>query len=92
MDRLDPATLRRFLFKVRFLPKTRAQAREAFRRSFEAEPSGALDRLENLAPGDFALVARKARLLGMVVPAELVAMLADEVAAKPGGVRRRIGF
>jgi len=92
MDALDPATLRRFLFKVRFLPMTAEQAREAFRRSFGVEAPGALDALESLAPGDFALVARKARLLSERDAGVLVAMLAEEVAAKPGGGRRRIGF
>ncbi len=92
MDALDPATLRRFLFKVRFLPMTTEQAREAFRRSFGVEAPAALDRLETLAPGDFALVARKAALLTERGAGELVAMLAEEVAAKPGGGRRRIGF
>ncbi|HEY2482446.1 MAG TPA: AAA family ATPase [Caulobacteraceae bacterium] len=92
MDSLDPATLRRFLFKVKFLPMTAEQAREAFRRSFGATAPATLDRLDNLAPGDFALVARKARLLGEDGEEDLVAMLGEEVALKRGGGRTRIGF
>jgi hypothetical protein len=92
METLDPATLRRFLFKVQFLPMTKAQAREAFGRAFGVAAPAALGRLENLAPGDFALVARKAQLLDERGAQALTAMLAEEVAAKPGGTQRRIGF
>jgi SpoVK/Ycf46/Vps4 family AAA+-type ATPase len=92
METLDPATLRRFLFKIKFLPMRPDQAREAFRRSFGLEAPRGLEALEGLAPGDFALVARKARVLGLREAAELLAMLEAELAAKAGGVRRRIGF
>ena len=92
MESLDPATLRRFLFKIRFLPMRADQAREAFRRSFGAEAPLGLDRLDNLAPGDFALVARKAALLGQRDGSALAMMLAAELEAKPDGRRRRIGF
>ena len=92
MHNLDEATLRRFLFKVRFLPMTPDQARGAFRRAFKSEPPAALDRLEPLAPGDFAVVARKAEVLGERAPATLVAMLAAEVEAKPGAGRMAMGF
>jgi len=84
MDSLDPATLCRFLFKVRFLPMTPARAREAFRRTFAAEPPPALDRLDPLTPGDFALVAHKARVLGERDRRMLAAMLASEVAGSRG--------
>jgi SpoVK/Ycf46/Vps4 family AAA+-type ATPase len=92
MHSLDPATLRRFLFKVRFLPMRPDQAREAFRRSFGAEPPPRLNSLDTLTPGDFALVARKAEVLETCEPAALVQMLEAEVDAKAAGVRRRIGF
>lgn len=68
MDSLDPATLRRFLFKVEFLPMTTAQAREAFRRAFLEEAPAALDRLDPLTPGDFTTVARKTKILGVREP------------------------
>jgi len=92
MASLDPATLRRFVFKVKFLPMTTAQARAAFARCFGIEAPRGLDGLDNLTPGDFAVVARKARVLGERDAAALVAMLGDEVAAKAGGVKRKIGF
>lgn len=92
MGALDPATLRRFLFKVEFRPMGPAEARAAFRAYLGAEPPPALDRLDPLAPGDFAVVARKAAVLGEREPAELLAMLAAEVAAKPGAGRMAVGF
>jgi len=92
MDSLDPATLRRFLFKVQFLPMTPDQVREAFRRAFGAEAPAGVARLSPLTPGDFAVVARKARVLGERSLDVIVAMLASEIAAKPEGRVRRMGF
>ncbi len=90
MDSLDPATLRRFLFKVRFLPMSPAQARDAFHRTFAHEAPASLDGLAPLTPGDFAVVARRAQILRACGPAALVEMLAAEVAAKPGAGREPI--
>jgi transitional endoplasmic reticulum ATPase len=92
MESLDPATLRRFLFKIRFLPMTATQASEAFRRSFGGEPPTGTADLNPLTPGDFAVVTRKARLLGEHCPDALAALLAQEVAAKPGARLGRVGF
>ena len=92
MDSLDPATLRRFLFKVEFRPLSAAQARAMFRAALGAEPPAGLDTLDGLAPGDFALVARKSGVLGIDDPAGLLALLRAEAEAKPGGRRMRVGF
>ncbi len=92
MDSLDPATLRRFLFKVEFRPLSAAQARAMFRAALGAEPPAGLDALDGLAPGDFALVARKSGVLGIDDPAGLLALLRAEAGAKPGGRRVRMGF
>lgn len=89
--RLDPAVQRRFLFKVEFRAMTAAQKREAFARAFAVPAPASLDRLDPLTPADVALVARKAAVLGETDADTLAAMLAAEVAAKPGA-RRRIGF
>lgn len=89
--RLDPAVQRRFLFKVAFGAMTAAQKREAFVRTFGVPAPASLDRLDPVTPGDFAVVTRKAAVFGETDAAELAAMLAAEVAAKPGA-RRRIGF
>jgi transitional endoplasmic reticulum ATPase len=58
-DRLDPASLRRFLVKLRFSWLTTAQARIAFRQFFGAVPPPELDELRTLTPADFALVRRR---------------------------------
>jgi len=71
---------------------TREQARRAFRRFFGITSPPSLDALDMLAPGDFAVVKRRAVLLGLEDdPMTLVAMLARERAAKPGA-GRPIGF
>lgn len=91
-ERLDEASLRRFTFRVRLNFLTGEQARLAFRRFFGLEPPEALNALDMLAPGDFAVVQRRAALLGLDKDAgALVAMLGRERAAKPGA-GRPIGF
>ncbi|MDE0239203.1 MAG: AAA family ATPase [bacterium] len=89
---LDPATLRRFVFKVTLDYLTPAQATMAFRASFGLAPPEGVADLTALTPGDFAVVRRKARLLGCLAePDALAAMLRAECAAKPHRPRA-IGF
>ena len=91
-DVLDPATARRFLFKVRFLPMDAGQIAAAFIRAFGVEALGSILKLELLTPGDFAVVARKAEILGVREPLQAARWLEDEVNAKPQSLRRKIGF
>jgi SpoVK/Ycf46/Vps4 family AAA+-type ATPase len=91
-DPLDPATARRFLFKVRFLPMDEGQIAAAFFKAFGTEAPRSILKLEFLTPGDFAVVARKAEVLGERDPKQLALWLEEEVAAKPEGKRARIGF
>jgi hypothetical protein len=52
-----------------------------------------LFKLDCLTPGDFAVVARKADVLGERDVGRLTEMLAEEVEARPDGQRqRKIGF
>ena len=89
---LDPATLRRFIFKVRLDYMKPASAAAAFRLFFDSEPPVGLDSLTLLTPGDFAVVRRKAEALGQCGdPAALLALLRVECRAKSGR-RKRIGF
>ncbi len=84
-ERLDPATLRRFTFKVTLDYLAPEQARMAFQGYFGLEPPAQLAALAALTPGDFAVVRRKAEVLGCLrEPATLAAMLCAECDAKPG--------
>ena len=72
---------------------TPAQAEAGFQRYFALRgPPQALGALTALTPGDFAVVHRKADVLGCLhEPFELVAMLREECEAKPDRTRP-IGF
>lgn len=89
--RLDPAALRRFVFKIElraFGPERRARA---FGRFFGmAAPPGLAD-LVNLTAGDFAVVARQLRHTGPVSGEAIVERLRAEADLKPG-VSARLGF
>jgi len=88
MEYLDKAALRRFTFKIRYDYLTREQAGLAFRhffgQNFEVK-------LEALTPGDFAVAARKASIMGLAEPADLIELLIQEQEAK-GIKAAAIGF
>ncbi len=91
-ERLDRASLRRFLVKLRFDWLTEAQARFAFRRFFGQPAPAGLDALRTLTPADFALVRRRAALWrDMLAPEALLRLLAAECAERVGG-RGPVGF
>lgn len=96
IDTLDPASLRRFDFKVKFDWLTREQCRAMLRRvagDFNEFARLAIDRLDHLTPGDFANVLRQLRVTNEpITPASVVKLLAQEVAMKPEGQQRSIGF
>ena len=82
---LDPATLRRFLFKITLRYLAPEQARAAFRLYFDQTPPPEVSDLANLTPGDFAVVRRQAAIRGCLDrPADLAALLRAESQAKPG--------
>jgi hypothetical protein len=91
MERLDPACLRRFTFKIRLEPMTPLQVRMAFRLFFGRDLTSAAGDLTDLTPGDFRVVRSKAEILGIEDPAELITMLVSESEAKPGRTRQ-IGY
>ena len=91
-EHLDPATLRRFVFKVTLDYLMPVQAETAFRGYFAVTPPAELSALSALTPGDFAVVRRRAEILGRLQePEALVAMLHAECDAKPDRPRA-IGF
>ena len=89
--KLDPATLRRFVFKLDLQPLGPARAAQAFERFFgEPAPLG-LTALRGLTPGDFAVVKRQLRHAPASDAGSILASLGRELAAKPGQPGR-IGF
>ncbi len=91
VDQLDPATARRFSLKISFLPLSAQQREACFRRFFKAEPPAGLLELDLLTPGDFAVVAKRSKLLGITQPEAILVELRREQAAKPN-TRNSIGF
>ena len=84
-EHLDPATLRRFVFKVTLDYLSPEQAEAAFRGYFGLEAPAQLRDLAALAPGDFAVVRRKAEIMDLLgEPEALARMLQEECEAKPG--------
>ena len=84
--------MRRFVFKVTLDYLAPAQAQAAFRGYFGLTPPASLSTLTALTPGDFAVVRRKAEVLGQLQdPEALATMLRAECDAKPDRPRA-IGF
>ena len=91
-ERLDPATLRRFTFKIALGYLSPEQARVAFRTYFGHEPPTEVTSLAALTPGDFEVVRRKAGILDCLSdPCALMEMLHAECQAKPNW-SRQVGF
>ena len=94
MDALDPASLRRFSFKVKYDFLTSEQVKEAFSYFFglKITPRQAAG-LDKLTPGDFALVKNKAEILGKSTQFEAVReMLETEQKLKRNAYGNGIGF
>jgi len=92
LDRLDRASLRRFLVKLRFDWLTTAQARLAFRQFFGGDAPASLDGLRTLTPADFALVRRRMAVRGGEAnPAAALGLLAAECEGRVGA-RPPVGF
>lgn len=94
MESLDPASLRRFSFKVKYNFLTSQQVKEAFDYFFGikialAETAG----LDKLTPGDFTLVKNKAEILGTSTQFSAVKeMLETEQKLKHHAYGNGIGF
>jgi transitional endoplasmic reticulum ATPase len=91
-DAIDRAAARRFLFNVRFLPMTKQQVTLAYARAFRSNAPIELSEIEGLAPGDFFNVGRRAELMSVSEPATLIGWLREEVVARVGTPRQKIGF
>ena len=91
VEQLDPATARRFSLKIGFLPLSALQREACFRRFFKSDPPSGLWALDQLTPGDFAVAAKRSKLLGIAQPDAILVELRREQAAKPN-IRNPIGF
>lgn len=89
--RLDPAALRRFVFKIELQPLSPDRAGRAFERFFGMAAPAGLASVGGLTPGDFAVVARQLRYREAAGPAEILGFLEAEARAKPEPYAR-IGF
>lgn len=89
--RLDPATLRRFVFKLRLAPLGRERAARAFETFFGIAAPAALGQVGGLTPGDFAIVARQIRFAPARGVTDLIQRLRHEADAKPSA-SGRMGF
>ena len=98
-DSLDPASLRRFDFKVRMDYMNSVQVERMFMRllhelGLDAPVHGVstdLSRLTQLTPGDFAVIRRQHACSPFEDSSQAVKALAHEQTLK-GPVRRRVGF
>ncbi len=101
MEKLDPACLRRFAFKVCFKPLTPEQRWRMFRQELERLGGGEQSAndcevrvrvLDRLTPGDFAVAVRQFELYDIpATPEKLYELLRKECEAKGASVRK-IGF
>jgi hypothetical protein len=73
------------------LPLSIEQRAACFRRFFQSEPPTGLLALDQLTPGDFAVVAKRSKLLGISEPDAILIELRREQTAKPN-IRNPIGF
>jgi SpoVK/Ycf46/Vps4 family AAA+-type ATPase len=91
-ERLDKASLRRFLVHLNFEFLRLGQAMVLFRRHFGLPAPAALARLDRLTPADFSRIARRCDVLGLAPDAaRLVDMLSAEIEGRDGAARA-IGF
>ena len=99
---LDEAALRRFAFKIRFLPLTAMQREAMFvnealsgdAAALTDEQRSRLARLDQLVPGDFAAVRQQVEILATALDADdFLSQLEGEHRVKPQVRQRRgIGF
>ncbi|MEH6791108.1 AAA family ATPase [Parasphingorhabdus sp.] len=88
---LDPASQRRFTIRVSFQELSADHAGDLFTRYFRLSLPADCQPLDGQTPGDFAVVAERARLLGITDTQTLVRWLRDEAEAR-GNRRGPIGF
>jgi AAA+ superfamily predicted ATPase len=89
--RLDPAALRRFVFKIELRALSAQAAKRAFERFFGKPAPPGLAEVAGLTPGDFAVVRRQLRYRPEAKAGEILVLLEAEAKAKPERVLK-VGF
>ena len=89
--RLDPAALRRFVFKIELRSLSAPTAALAWERFFEKPAPARLAEVSGLTPGDFAVVRRQLRYRPEARAGEILDLLEGEAKAKPERPSR-LGF
>jgi hypothetical protein len=91
-DKLDPAMQRRFTIRATFKAMTVPQARRLFRAQFGQDWPLGQPVPQGQTPGDFAVVAHRANLLGEARPEMILRWLREEIEARGGQCGRPVGF
>lgn len=91
-DNLDPATQRRFTIRAVFNAMTPTQASQLFKARFGLDWPVEWPVHHGQTPGDFAVVAHRAKLLAERDPAVLVRWLRDEIEARGDQAGGTMGF
>ena len=100
LDHLDEAAMRRFAFKIKFLPLTPDGILRLYRQYFASikeslspELEARLRNIRNLCPGDIKAVWQRTRFMGDTLShAEVIQELEREVGYKVGCSKAPIGF
>ncbi len=91
MDNLDPASLRRFTFKMKFDYLTPLQSVRLFERYYKVAPPARIKNNHLLTPGDISCVHKQVKILGIHDGEAIYKMIEKECSMKPN-YRNSIGF
>lgn len=90
IENLDEASMRRFVFKIKFDWLTTDQINAAFKKFFDLDVS--VPRNWKLSPGDFVSVKKRANILGTTDKTEIYNLMKTEFELKKLDGSKSIGF
>lgn len=95
MENMDAASLRRFLFKIKYDYMKPEQVQRAFKHFFDVMPDDKdIKNMGYLTPGDFVVAKRKAEILGQHDLEQIIELVRAEMDVKQDSKRatHKIGF